>query len=773
MGTETNVIAEKETNRYFPYASIYHYTRNSFFTCGQDSWVQPPAQDDDKFMELTNVEPVIQGILQRRRGYTLWSNPSAYESNIFPRLYKFQSDTTLQRNIVACSASSVIVLDELGNFDGEIFAPSSGAYTPRMVYSRSYGYFVDGLLSDNKKWSGGLPPIATNITTSGAAGILGPGTYQFALTYSDGRINGYINRGHESLPSQIYTVTLTAGITQIIFNVAPGGVGATYVNVYCTQVNGSTFYFYNQTPAGLTGIAGPINPSYGPLPTVDSLFLTNWGIAAPTTAITVGVPTAGAITLNSGRNYVACFRNSLTGHISSINPFSASTGPLSNENVPLSNIPVSTDFQVDRVEILATADGGNETTLYFLADIANGTTTLTDNIPELTLLASAVYQDTDSTGALHGVIDNTPPPLGTFPLKNQGYLWMANDQVLLFSKSLTDVTTSTGTIVGRYEECWPIYNQMDISETAETVQALYTDGQTLYMGTERHIRRLIGSSPATFQAPEVIFSEVGVVNNDVCKSIFLEGQPTGAMWLTTDFRVIQSDFNTYQDVGTPIQNILNTINSAATKNITGMYANQGAYDLFMLFVPTNGSTYANIVCVYNLRLQLWTVWEPSDLIGGTLFNVNVSGVPQWLFATANGSGNVFYIWDSTQGQDRNLNTPVGYPVTMQSSWVDFGDGTLKKACNIATIFSDDPNMTVEVDGALLGADFVTPKQVVPATALSNDPLGNLILPMGDYPGQFHWYRFTFTSPATVASAPNTVRNLVASLDIEAAPLLRV
>src|SRR2546429_4298334 len=46
-------------------------------------------------------------------------------------------------------------------------------------------------------------------------------------------------------------------------------------------------------------------------------------------------------------------------------------------------------------------------------------------------------------------------------------------------------------------------NQFDISEQAETVVGLLSDGETLWVATERAIRRIIGDSPSNFQKPEI------------------------------------------------------------------------------------------------------------------------------------------------------------------------------------------------------------------------------------------------------------------------------
>src|SRR5258708_32324032 len=160
----------------------------------------------------------------------------------------------------------------------------------------------------------------------------------------------------------------------------------------------------------------------------------------------------GPITLNSGRVYYAVFHNSVTGHYSDLSPVSASTNAATGAFFPLTNIPVSSDPQVDSVYILATADGGDPTILYLVGFVTNGTTTFTDNIAEPSLILGLVYQFTDTSGNNFGVVGNQPPPQGSLIIKHRGRLFTAVGQIVYFSKSFSELITSTTTITGRYEE---------------------------------------------------------------------------------------------------------------------------------------------------------------------------------------------------------------------------------------------------------------------------------------------------------------------------------
>src|SRR5437899_3100089 len=99
MSGETQIVAALEKNKYYTHQDLFYVNRHSFWAAGQDSWTQPPAQEQDMFQALTNVEPVLQGILQRRRGYTLFSGfyPLA---DVFTHSYSFRSENLVLRRTV-------------------------------------------------------------------------------------------------------------------------------------------------------------------------------------------------------------------------------------------------------------------------------------------------------------------------------------------------------------------------------------------------------------------------------------------------------------------------------------------------------------------------------------------------------------------------------------------------------------------------------------------------------------------------------------------------
>lgn len=529
-----------------------------------------------------------------------------------------------------------------------------------------------------------------------------------------------------------------------------------------SDINGVTTFgcqFAVQTSSGTSTV------------TVNSAQITVYTLTAP---ITLGAPAGGAITLQSGRTYFCVFQNTTAGHASALNSPSASTGALTAQQQPLSTIPVSTDPQVDFKLILATADGNDTSKLFLLATLPNATTTYTDNIPDTTLINNAVYQETQQDGTLHGVANNNPTKspgvIGyqngiLFPTKHKGRIYGAIGNTVFFSKNLADVTTSTGTVTSKWEESWPLTNQLDLSETAETVQGVYSDGETLWVATERAIRRLVGDSPTNFQLPEIQFNECGLLNQEVWRVVFLEDQPVGTMWLTPDFKVMASDFNTYQDVGTPIQDVLNTINPVAAQTCHASFATLGPAYYYMLYIPTGTATTPSTVCIYNLATKTWHIWAPTDNPTASVFFFDATGAPRWLFAANAGP---LYEWKVNLVQDRVNNTPVYYSVTAQTSWLDFGDSGLRKALNQIIVATQDTALTITLEAAILDSDLdISPIQALAATTVSTGPLGDLFVPLAAVGTGHRWYRFTFTSPAS------SVVDVLDYYNVEALPVLRL
>ncbi len=177
-----------------------------------------------------------------------------------------------------------------------------------------------------------------------------------------------------------------------------------------------------------------------------------WGIVTP--AVTPGLSYgSGSLSPTSGYEYVYCYVNTVTGHVSSASPYSANSGPQTSKNITVS-YTASTDPQVNQIWIFRTADGGG--LFYFLAAVANATSSYTDSTPDSGL-------NTDLVAPVAGV--NNPPPAGMAHVGfYAGRPWGLVGNTLYFGAG-PDATIGVGT------ECWPGANTFDIQGPGTCLKA--------------------------------------------------------------------------------------------------------------------------------------------------------------------------------------------------------------------------------------------------------------------------------------------------------------
>lgn len=502
---------------------------------------------------------------------------------------------------------------------------------------------------------------------------------------------------------------------------------------------------------------------------------------------TAYIVSTGFVNLSVGRIYFAVFQSTLTGHVSDLSPASVSTGPLTNSqvvvNVSTAVIGPATEG-MDLVVLLATVDGGDELTLFKVAQGPVATTTLlTDGLPETILLNQPVYSNVDSYGNFFGAVGNTPPPVQmTSFLKHQGRIFGYAGQNIYFSKSISECLTSSGTLVGRYEECWPANYFFDISQGAENVRAHFSDGTVYYIGTERSVRRLIGNTPlagttgTTFQEPEVIFNDIGVVSPDVWQPVYNAGQPIGTIWLSPDLRVVLSDFNSYQDIGHPVQDVLNTTNTAQVSQAFAIFASRGPYDIYILGIPTGTNTSPDTLLVYNLRTGKWVVWVPTNLITAMLFNITESGDNQVLASVIDSAFDVVQFGDTYPNDNVTVEpapppyrpVPGSFPVSIQTSWLSLQDISLRKVLNQLEVISGSPGgLRISVWGANSQADFASPFLIASSVQPTESVLGSYFIYLAGYASVYRYFKIRFDM-----SQLSQESNILEGFNLEAVPFNR-
>lgn len=484
--------------------------------------------------------------------------------------------------------------------------------------------------------------------------------------------------------------------------------------------------------------------------------VTKWGIAGPTTAPTLAAGGGTNVTISAaGRSYCYAYRNSATGHTSDISPF-ASIADLTNSAVTISNLTASTDPQVDQIVVMTTTDGGAQDTLYEVAIISNGTTSTIDDIGEEDLADKELWNELDADGRGVGVIGNTPvfevAPDATISCMHRGHCYILEGHHLFWSKTLHEVTTSTGNVTGKWEEAIPIQNQTSLSsDGAEVGRSLQSDGINLYIGTNRNVYALSGDDPG-LNPPRALFNEVGVLNNAVWKIVYHAGQAVGAVWMTPDHRVILSNLSTYQDVGRPLQTTWDALgNITTTATATFMAYGQNEFYILAPGLVSDGSV--AFTRWFNVTTGRWTTYfskigdplngplEPVYAVSYMLDTINQRPLP--IYST---DSNRYNRWDPTTVYDHNGEGDQTLPgPAIVTNWLDFGDSTVTKTLHSVEIQTGEASLQLTLQGATNEDDFQSPVTIVSGRAFTENLFGNLWCPVADLNTNYRFFRIALTN----------------------------
>lgn len=213
----------------------------------------------------------------------------------------------------------------------------------------------------------------------------------------------------------------------------------------------------------------------------DGTTATKWGITAPATAPTISV-ISGSLSPTVGLKWGYVFKNSTTGHISTMSPASATTGVQTSKNFTISG-DRSADTQVDKVDIYRTDDGGSN--YFFVTSINNpavGQWSFTDSNAD-----SALNDD------LVAPVDhaNDPPPTGISLVKfHMGRHWVASGSTLYFAGG-PDTTN------GVPEEAFPPANKFNFPDK---ITALASTSLGLVVFTVDDAYVVLGTDTGSFNS---------------------------------------------------------------------------------------------------------------------------------------------------------------------------------------------------------------------------------------------------------------------------------
>jgi hypothetical protein len=780
----------------------------SFAGASIDQFTDPTAQNPSNFLNLTNVLPTISGAFDRRWGLTL--QEAASRTSNYNRLFSYAaaldtafSGTTNMRLVLGTDGTNVDVLyPEVGTpaYGIAAFAHSGNVYG---ATSRDFFYVAtdNGLdnaqkvdysqvaSNTNSRWGfpapGGI--VVNGIAYFDNSGQFTPGTYVFA---------GIAGTNYTSP-----TVSFSGG----------GGSGATATAL----VNPASFgafrgiYQIQMTNRGSGYTSAPtvtITDSSGSGATFLAVVGTN---SADTTTYqqVIACVMTGNIVLDSGRIYAIAFQNSVTGHVSDYiySQFPAGyeiSAPVNadvladtaadpsqwlNQGCNSLCVPICIhenasfpDFQVDTVILMGSADGGDVEHLYEVAKIPISSFTNTggphnvlyylynDTLPDTfndvyvggpTLTDNNLWVDVDSNGNVIGINDNLPFPLGvTKPILHQGRMFATDGKSVYFSKSIDEVTTSTGLITSKWEEAWPGSNVLDLAYDDESLNGLLSNGQVLYIGTSDNLYFMTGNNSSNFSIPASLFRGVGVQAQDAWSVVYKDNIPAGYMWVTADHKIMLSDFNTYNEVGRQVYPIVASLGPIT--HIQSM--SYGPYSLVFFSLDTgNSPTYL----VFDTKTNAWYLWmrlvatpagslPTNSILSYTLHN----GVQRmYSLIAGNTSGtqtNLLQYFDPTSFFDAAIGSNVlsGIPWLVETSWINLMDTASSSVVNEIEVWSDDPSTNVSVYCANSSSDIDNPV-LVKTGSLVRGPLRTqkFFLAGSSSFGRYHKVQF-FTNSSTGTSA---------------------
>lgn len=735
-------------------------TFSHFSQASIDAFASPGSQNENGFLDLLNVLPSVTGGFQRRWGLT---NASINTLNSNYRMFPYQvsaegsvagvyySGFANYYSFLATDNQVVKAVYNEGTNDGQEITGFSGTGQVYATTSRDFLYAFDGvdlpqkkhfaILTDTQTNIGFDAPTITSFDPEQGTGInYNPGTTTatfsgsgsgatFSLSFTDGYITG---------------VTVTAGGTGY-------GTGSGVLTVVDTSGGGSGATIY----------------------------------VALNDAVTEAILGGGLITLQVGRQYAFAFQNSKTGHTSDVTfatPLATTpnANDLNNGNpvgvflVNTITIPTTLpDPQIDTVVIMATADGQDQEHLYQVQIVPLSAFTVSggsqsylfvDQLPDSytdtittgdTLLSENLWVDLDSSGNTVGLINNEPAIASVNkPVGHQGRLFVTDGKTVFFSKSLAEVTTSTGLITSKWEEAWPANNRLDIGFDNEVIVGLLSDTTFLYIGTTQNIYRLSGTDGDSFDL-QCIFRNVGLQSQDCWTVVYKEDLPAGYLWITPDSKVIFSDFNNYEDIGNPIYPI---IQGATVIGIQPWV--HGPYP--MAFVRLSN----NQVFVLNLSSNGWFSWEftiPNATLatGAMLTYVKSTGLANLWLSLSGSTPLILGYLDPTKLTDDFPSASTGIGWAVQTGWQDLGDTTNVKVINEVESWSSDVGPEVVVyskSGSSLTPVSNAKASVLGPIAILRDSYKAYFagVPTG---GKFFSFSFGVTSGST-NSSPNVLDQFV-------------
>lgn len=458
----------------------------------------------------------------------------------------------------------------------------------------------------------------------------------------------------------------------------------------------------------------------------------NWGIAAPGVAPALAV-SAGTLNLTYGRQYVYSYVSIITDSngtpwlsVSAPSPISASSGPVVNSVVTLSDLTASADPQVTHKWIFATVDTPLNSTsaFYFAAEIANATTSWGDTLSDDAL---------DTTR--QAPWDNLPAPAAQRILEYQSRIAAVG---IGGKPDLVQLSGFEEIDLGVPQESWPPDLAFQVPGGTQALTGAVVFANSLMLSTADYWFSLSGFDAQTFTKQDKV-AQPGAVGFEA-----VDTTPTHLIWISRDKK-----FWAWDGVTTPLEMSLNTrtqlagtlsmedLNSATLEKAVLKYFSYGSKHLVLLLANTSGVAGPGFdwIMAWDLdaqgapqqqsevqqagRAAQWDMF-PGDYMSAAGV-VDIDGARSlWL---GDPEGNL-YAWPSGWTDNGKLYRPVyGTPfhhLGLQSAFFNQGPSALAKRLYWLDLTTDREDAATAFDVKAVVGDGVS--MVAPPVGLPSGPL---------------------------------------------------
>lgn len=340
--------------------------------------------------------------------------------------------------------------------------------------------------------------------------------------------------------------------------------------------------------------------------------VTNFGIARPTVGTLAGA--AGAAGGPNGTYELrVSYGNSSTGAESSASNTATATVTVANQKISVTNVPVSSDGQVDR-RFLYVRETSLQAQFYLAGTISdNSATTITLDFTNATLLTPAPTTTSN----------NEPPTGAKYLALHQGRMFVATDTGLYYSA------------INKPEAFDPLNFEAVNQNDGEKFMGIHSDHEVLIILKERSTYALYGTDPDTWQI-RLIDGDIGCVSHRTLLS------SQGYVWWWSNTGVARWNLSDAIDrVGLRLYgNPEDTLNVA--EMLRASAADHAPHARILFAVPGIGQSRATLIVPFNVATNAFeaTYWDPMD--AAVLFPYIASTGPEVMLGGY--AGQVFRCW---------------------------------------------------------------------------------------------------------------------------------